>query len=378
MADSDDRAHAGKVLREIRRRLELSQEALERRSGVSQTSLSRFEAGQDIYLSNAIQLADALGITLDELAGRAPLPAGAMVVPAPPTPKDAYPNRGRLRALPEYETVPAKVRALIEAVPSGGEDLTLFEWIEELRLLSMLHERGQLEGLLRARASHEARRSAHARTSGAEQAAAPLPGRRRRERFRSRREARALLDGAVAWLLSHELPAGSPSCFSAGPFDAEPDAQKEPARTAWCYGDPGVAAALLVAGRAVRERAWQREAMRIGLRAATRPEETTGVVDVGLCHGAAGLAHIFHRFYRASGDPAFAKASRHWFARTLAMRRARGGFAGFRSYTLDRRGDGLSWQTDPTLLTGAAGVTLALAAAVTGDEPEWDRLLLLS
>jgi transcriptional regulator with XRE-family HTH domain len=154
MAVNDEKAqHAGMALRDLRRRLGLSQEALERRSGVSQATLSRFEVGQDIYLSNAVQLADALGVTLDELAGRAPLPAGALRLPDQATPKDPYPNRSRLRALPEYKAAPAEVRELIEALPGGGNDLTLFEWIGELQLFSMLHKKGQLEGVLRGRPS---------------------------------------------------------------------------------------------------------------------------------------------------------------------------------------------------------------------------------
>src|SRR5712692_6145954 len=36
------------------------------------------------------------------------------------------------------------------------------------------------------------------------------------------------------------------------------------------------------------------------------------------------------------------------------------------------------WEDDPGILTGAAGIALALLAATTSIEPEWDRMLLLS
>jgi lantibiotic biosynthesis protein len=36
----------------------------------------------------------------------------------------------------------------------------------------------------------------------------------------------------------------------------------------------------------------------------------------------------------------------------------------------------LTWTGDPGFLTGAAGIGLALLAAVSPVEPEWDRLLL--
>jgi lantibiotic biosynthesis protein len=187
--------------------------------------------------------------------------------------------------------------------------------------------------------------------------------------FRTRRRARSLLDGAVGWFLSQELPRDSPSCFGTGvPRGA-------PARSAWCYGDPGVAASLMVAARAVGQPSWQREAVRIGLRAAARPDDTAGVVGAGLCHGAVGLAHIFNRLYRASAKEAFATAARRWFARALAMRKARGGFAGF--VVPPPAGDRARAHSDPSLLVGAAGVALALVAAVTGEPSELDRILLL-
>lgn len=38
----------------------------------------------------------------------------------------------------------------------------------------------------------------------------------------------------------------------------------------------------------------------------------------------------------------------------------------------------LGWRVDPGFLTGAAGIGLALLAAVAPVKPEWDRLLLVS
>ena len=51
-------------------------------------------------------------------------------------------------------------------------------------------------------------------------------------------KARLLLDGAVRWLLEQEGPDG----FG---YWVGPDARRDKARLAWCYGDPGIAAALL-------------------------------------------------------------------------------------------------------------------------------------
>jgi hypothetical protein len=182
--------------------------------------------------------------------------------------------------------------------------------------------------------------------------------------------ARPLLEGAVRWLLAQQEPGGFPALVA-------PEAAEKPARLAWCYGDPGVAAALLWAARCVAEPAWEREALAIARRAARRPPEDAGVVDAGLCHGAAGLGHLFNRMFQATGEPWLAEAARSWFARALAMRRPGRGIGGSAAWQLSD--DGIrTWVADAGLLTGAAGIALALLAAITGVEPAWDRMLLVA
>jgi lantibiotic modifying enzyme len=189
-----------------------------------------------------------------------------------------------------------------------------------------------------------------------------------------RRKARRLLEGAVTWLLRQKRKDETGSLF---PAWVAPGGKSESCRSAWCYGDPGVAAALFCAARCVGEAAWEREALAIARRAATRTPEETGVVDAGLCHGAAGLGHVFNRIYQATGDATLRRAALFWFQRTLAMRRPGRGVGGFQALTA--RDDGTKyWDDDPGLLTGATGIALALLAATTSIEPEWDRLLLIS
>jgi hypothetical protein len=185
-------------------------------------------------------------------------------------------------------------------------------------------------------------------------------------------KARPLLRGAVSWLVRQQLPAraGSrfPSLLAAG---IEPEAS----RLAWCYGDAGVAVALLSAARGLEEPAWEQEALAIARAAAARPADTAGVRDAGLCHGAAGLGHLFNRLFHAVGDPCFAQAARFWFTRCLEMRKPGRGVAGFSRHWPGP--DGVDfWLKDPGLLTGATGIALALLAAITDIEPQWDRVLL--
>lgn len=187
-------------------------------------------------------------------------------------------------------------------------------------------------------------------------------------------EARPLLDGAVSWLLRQKLPEGVGSVF---PYSVAPGVESTPARLAWCYGDLGVTLSLLLAARAVGQEEWEREALAIGRACAARTFEKSGAVDAGVCHGLAGNAHLFNRLAQATGDPLFLEAARSWFARTLDQRRPGEGLGGYLMYVIDEN-DELAWREEPGFLTGSAGLGLALLAATTAVEPEWDRVLVVS
>lgn len=186
-------------------------------------------------------------------------------------------------------------------------------------------------------------------------------------------KARLLLDGAVRWVLAqrrHDEESIFPYCVGHG-------VESKLARAAWCYGDPGIAAVLLVTARAVGEPVWEQEARAIAMASARRSLESAGVHDAGLCHGAAGLGHVFNRLYQATGEPLLLEAARTWFARALELRQPDQGIAGFRTWGPGSDGE-MTWLVDPTFLTGVAGIGLALLGATTDIEPVWDRLLLLS
>ena len=187
--------------------------------------------------------------------------------------------------------------------------------------------------------------------------------------------ARALREGATRWLLAQRLPAGEASCFGAT-FSPEVPAGRS--RLAWCYGDPGVAAAMLVAARADGDAALERQAVELALHAAARPADTAMVRDAGLCHGSAGLAHLFNRLYQETGEPRLAEASRSWFEAALDFRQAGVGLAGYRAFWVEDDGKTESWRNDGGLLEGVAGIGLALLAGLSDFEPAWDRVLMLS
>lgn len=187
-----------------------------------------------------------------------------------------------------------------------------------------------------------------------------------------------LLEGSAAWLCA-QRPAGAPGNGGWYPDFVAAGVDSEPARLAWCYGDPGVAVSIVAAGRALARADLVEFGLEVAHAAAARDVATSSVVDDGICHGTAGLVHVFHRLYRATGDPTCREAALAWLGRLLRRKDDRPNIAGFSTLCFERERAGEIIE-DPAWLTGAAGVGLVLLSALTdpGDPmPDWDRPLLL-
>lgn len=187
----------------------------------------------------------------------------------------------------------------------------------------------------------------------------------------------SLVHEAVAFLLAHERATG-PWRF---PGLVTPGVDPSSSRAAWCYGDPGVAVALLIAARGAGEPAWEQASLRIARSAAALPFDACGVHDGAFCHGAAGLAHMYNRLHQATGDPDLRRAARAWTARTLQYR-GRGttadasGIGGYRALFVAADAPP-RWADDPSMVRGAAGIALVLASATSSEAPVWDHPLLV-
>jgi len=181
-------------------------------------------------------------------------------------------------------------------------------------------------------------------------------------------EQRAIFDRAVDWFLAQKQNAETWR-FSNSVIDGRPPKRD---RMAWCYGDPGIAGALFTAARHARNAQWEAEALDVAQTAARRPMEDAFIKDADLCHGSAGLAHMFNRYHQASGDPLLADAARAWYRYTLDLRKPGTGIAGY-MFWWDR-----NWLPITGWLIGLSGVGLALLGAVSSREPAWDQILGIS
>ena len=177
------------------------------------------------------------------------------------------------------------------------------------------------------------------------------------------------------WLIAHyredEWGINWPVACPIDHFLATPDFDGN-SRTAWCYGTPGVARALWLAGMALDRPIYRAVALN-GMRSVYRqPLSVRRIDSPTFCHGIAGLLHITLRFANESGEVFFHEAARALTEQLLELYQPET-LLGY----LHQESPGISVD-HPWLLDGVAGVALVLLAAAQPREPIWDRLFLLS
>lgn len=144
--------------------------------------------------------------------------------------------------------------------------------------------------------------------------------------------------------------------------------QSLPARTAWCYGSPGVGRALWLAAAALEDAELGQTAVHIMETCCQRPRDTWRAATPLFCHGLSGVAHILLRFFHDTGSERFAEYA------TPLIRDICSAYEGNLAYGFrDEIGASSSG-----LLEGAGGVVLVLLAASTESMPEWDKAFGLS
>lgn len=173
------------------------------------------------------------------------------------------------------------------------------------------------------------------------------------------------------WLLGKTF--NFPDSKARFPFSFGDDETPFPTSIRWCYGDLGVAYSLYLSGKNINESRLEKEGIKLAKQCITRNNESKNIIDAHLCHGTAGIAHIYNRFYNSTRDEVFRDAATFWFEETFRKFNMEFEF-GFQGWKGEKHG----WQNFPGLLEGSAGIGLALISAISEIEPKWDRCLLLS
>lgn len=152
------------------------------------------------------------------------------------------------------------------------------------------------------------------------------------------------------------------------------DSQFVPSRLAWCYGDLTIGYVLYQFGSWVDDtkvKTFGEEVLK-GTTLRTNKINTM-VSDAGICHGSAGIAHIYNRLYVTYQLASFRDARDYWITQTLDIIDHTDWSEGYKRYDGYKK----SFEPDQTLLEGAAGIGLVLLTYLSGDF-SWDYFLMLN
>lgn len=187
-------------------------------------------------------------------------------------------------------------------------------------------------------------------------------------------KANQLLSGSLKFLLGNIQDTSK--VLSYFPNWAVKEGEMEPSRLAWCYGDLGIGISLFNVSKIIKDKTLEDKAIQILLHSSSRRDRVkNGVVDAGLCHGTAGIAHVFNRLYNSTLKKEFLEASQFWFKETINILEKFNDLSGYLPGNNDTKSDKKS---DVGLLEGLSGIGLAMLGAAYDLEPYWDELLLLS
>ena len=182
--------------------------------------------------------------------------------------------------------------------------------------------------------------------------------------------------GGVRWIAQTAAAVAEPSYL---PDYYVAGKQNSRARLAWCYGDIGAAGALAAVGAATGLHEATALSERLANSAVRLPPISTQPVDTCLCHGTAGIAHVYARLHQLLQRKEMLEAAQLWYHRTLELNDALAGHAYRYLAPNSAQDDGpLRWRDETGFMTGAAGTGLALLAALSPVEPAWDALLTIS
>lgn len=180
-----------------------------------------------------------------------------------------------------------------------------------------------------------------------------------------------LIRGALKFIMSQKLDETYASQYPQGIYE---DQEPSGARLAWCYGDLGLGMSFWKAGEILNEQAYKKEAREMFLKAAgRRGAQENAIRDAGMCHGAAGVSHLFYRAWLYTHNFTLKEAADYWLDMALKMDTHENGLAGYCAVHMDEN------INDYGFLEGIAGIGLVFLTRLSEDEnPDWDRMLLIN
>jgi len=152
------------------------------------------------------------------------------------------------------------------------------------------------------------------------------------------------------------------------------DEKNIPSRLGWCYGDLGIGFILFQASQIFHDTKVKDFSLEILISSTKRRLlNETIVLDAGICHGSAGIAHIFNKMAHYTNNIIFKEAADYWVKITLDFAYNKNGIGGYKIYdSLNEK-----WKKEVGFLEGSIGIGLVLSSYLTGNF-DWDYCIMLN
>lgn len=156
--------------------------------------------------------------------------------------------------------------------------------------------------------------------------------------------------------------------------DPEKEVPTSQGRTAWCYGDLGIALVFLKLADIKTFDFLKNEALvLLNKNILLNRENRSGVVDTGFCHGAFGNAHCYGIAFYKTGIATYREQQLFWMHKGFKMEQPDLDYSGFPMFV----GEEPQWDPRLSLLEGIAGIGLVIIDYLNEERGTWDKALLL-
>lgn len=154
-------------------------------------------------------------------------------------------------------------------------------------------------------------------------------------------------------------------------------------RLAWCYGDLSILYSIYLYSLKIGE---TKEINNIleKLRQTTLRKncESNGVHDSMICHGAAGIAHLYNRLYFMTNIIEFKEAAQYWLKVSVIISRDESVNPPFKfvisAFSKEEKTNKNKWDESLGLLEGVIGVELVFLSFLNYEHINWDEIIMLS
>ncbi len=144
-------------------------------------------------------------------------------------------------------------------------------------------------------------------------------------------------------------------------------------RLAWCYGDLSIGFIVNKAAIILNDMQILNISSDILRHSTQRTDLSVNMVnDACICHGTAGIAHIFNKLYKRTQNHQFKIAAEYWYQKTIKMSCFEDGIAGYKYHYKG------SFYPTRGFLEGVVGTGISLMSGFYNTDFTWDECLLLS